>query len=246
MLTSYLGNRKQWVVQNAMQSDWGNINSGVPQGSVLGPLLFLIYINHLEQGIRSSIKFFADDTSLFSIVKDPKASADNLNYDLELISRWAFQWKMSFNPDPSKPATEIIFSHKRKPLINPPIFFNNVKVKQLNTHKHLSLILDSKLTFASHINEKLSKARKGIGVIKYLSSYVPVKTLDQIYKMYVRPHLDFCDVIYHSPKIPSSFDSSFRLTNMMDQIESIQYQAALAVTGTWKGTSLNKIYDELG
>ena len=64
--------------------------------------------------------------------------------------------------------------------------------------------------------------------------------------MYVRPHLDFCDVVYHSPKIPSVFDSSFRLTNLMDQIESIQYQAALAVTGTWKGTSLNKIYDELG
>lgn len=153
---------------------------------------------------------------------------------------------MSFNPDPSKPATEIIFSHKRKPPIHPPIFFNNVKVKQLNTHKHLGLILDSKLTFSSHINEKLSKARKGIGVIKYLSSYLPVKTLDQIYKMYVRPHLDFCDVIYHNPKIPSDFDSSFRLTNLMDQIESIQYQAALAVTGTWRGTSLNKIYDELG
>ena len=117
---------------------------------------------------------------------------------------------------------------------------------QVNHHKHLRLTLDSKLTFANHINEKLSKARKGVGVIKYLSSCVPVKTLDQIYKMYARPHLYFCDVIYHIPKISNLFDSSFRLLNLMGQIESVQYQAALAVPGTWRGTSTNKIYEELG
>ena len=246
LLVNYLSNRKQRVVLNGMFSDWDFINSGVPQGSVLGPLLFLVYINDLETGIKSSIKFFADDTSLFSIVKDPITSAADLNHDLQLISQWAFKWKMSFNPDPTKPAEEIIFSHKRHRSDHPPLYFNNIDVKQVNEHKHLGLILDSKLTFASHINDKLSKARKGVGVIKYLSSYVPVKTLDQIYKMYVRPHLDFCDVIYHTPKILNLFDSSFRLNSWMDQIERVQYHAALAVTGTWKGTSTNKIYDELG
>ena len=68
-----------------------------------GPLLFLVYINDLENGIRSSIKLFADDTSLFSIVKDPVTSADELNEDLQLISQWALQWKMSFNPDSTEP-----------------------------------------------------------------------------------------------------------------------------------------------
>ena len=153
---------------------------------------------------------------------------------------------MSFNPDPNKPAEEVIFSHKKVRQNHPPLFLNNIEVKNVNEHKHLGLILDSKLTFGSHINEKLSKARKGVGVIKFLSSYVPVKTLDQIYKMYVRPHLDFCDVIYHKPEITNLFDSSIRLSYWMEQIERVQYQAALAVTGTWKGTSLNKIYDELG
>ena len=114
----------------------------------------------------------------------------------------------------------------------------------MNDHKHLGLTLDYKLTFVKH-SEKVSKALKGV-VIKYLSSYVPVKTLDQIYKMYVRPHLDFCDVIYHTPKICNMFGSSFRLSNWMDLIERVQHQAALAVTGTWKGTSTNKIYEELG
>ena len=102
----------------------------------------------------------------------------------------------------------------------------------MNDHKHLGLTLDSKLKFANHINEKLSKARKGVGVIKYPSSCVPVKPLDQIYKMYVRPHLDFCDVIYHIPPLSNLFDSSFRLLNLIGQIESVQYLAALTVTGT--------------
>ena len=116
---------------------------------------------------------------------------------------------MSFNPDPTKLAEEIIFSHKRTRPVHTPLFFNNIEVKQVNDHKHQGLTLDSKLTFVNHIGEKVSKALKGAGVIKYLFTYVPVKTLDQIYKMYVRPHLDFCDVIYHTPKICNMFDSSF-------------------------------------
>ena len=87
LLKNYLSNREQRVVLNGMSSNWGAINDGVPQGSVLGPLLFLVYINDLENGIKSSIKFFADDTSLFSIVRDPKMSADDLNHDLKLINQ---------------------------------------------------------------------------------------------------------------------------------------------------------------
>ena len=79
----------------------------------------------------------------------------------------------------------------------------------------------------NHISEKLSNARKGVGVIKYMSSSVPVNTLDHIYKMFVRPNLDFCDVIYHTPKNSNLFNSSSRLSNLMDQIKRVQYQAAL-------------------
>ena len=246
LFESYLSNRKQRVVINGSESEWGVIESGVPQGSVLGPLLFLIYINDLENGIKSEIKFFADDTSLFSIVHDENISADDLNHDLNLISQWAFQWKMSFNPDPNKQAVQVIFSHKACQSNHPKIYFNNIEVKQVSEHKHLGLILDHKLSFSTHINEKIQIARKGIGIIKYLSRYLSVNTLDQIYKMYVRPHLDFCDVIFHSPSIMSEFDSSIYLNFLMNLLEKTQYQAALAVTGTWKGTSLNKIYEELG
>ena len=113
-----------------MESKWGEIKAGVPQGSVLGPLLFLIYINDLEENIKSNVKFFADDTSLFSIVKDPEFSYDMLQHDLDSISEWAYQWKMSFNPDPTKQAEEILFSHKYFRVDHPPLHFNNIEVKR--------------------------------------------------------------------------------------------------------------------
>ena len=77
------------MVLNGSCSDYSEIESGVPQGSVLGPLLFLIFINDLERNIKSNINFFADDTMLFSVVKDPVISADDLNHDLDIINQWA-------------------------------------------------------------------------------------------------------------------------------------------------------------
>ena len=111
---SYLEDRHQRVVLNGSQSEYAEINSGVPQGSVLGPLLFLVYINDLEQDIKSKVKFYADDTMLYSIVKNPLLSADELNYDLDKIHRWAHQWKMQFNPNPTKQANEIVFLAKTR------------------------------------------------------------------------------------------------------------------------------------
>ena len=109
LFKNYLQKRKQRVVLNGSASSFFEIESGVPQGSVLGPLLFLIYINDLEKDVFSNVKFFADDTMIFSVVNDPVVSATELNHDLNLINKWAYQWKMAFNPDPSKQAVEILF-----------------------------------------------------------------------------------------------------------------------------------------
>ena len=246
LFSSYLDNRKQRVIINGSSSEWTTIESGVPQGSVLGPLLILIYINDLEEGIQSNVKFFADDTMLYSIVDDVNTTADQLNHDLNLIENWAFQWKMSFNPDPSKQAVELLFSQRKVKPNHPPLFFNNTEVHSTDKHKHLGIVLDPKLTFNSHINEKIVNARKGIGILKCLSSYVPTKTLDQIYKMFVRPHLDYCDIIYHTPSISNPYFSNQKLASSMERIERIQYQAGLAVTGCWQGSNRNSLYEELG
>ena len=246
MFSSYLSDRKQRVVLNGMTSDWAPLQSGVPQGSVLGPLLFLIFVNDLEDGIKSQIKFFADDTSLFSIVHDPLISASELNHDLAIINEWAKQWKMSFNPDPTKPAEEILFSVKRKSPTHPPLFFNGIEVKRVPSHKHLGLTFDPQLNFNVHIAEITATARQGVGLIKHLRPYLPVFSLDQIYKMRVRTHFDYCDYIFHIPALKNNYSHDINLNHLMNSLESIQYQAALAITGTWKGTSRDKIYEQLG
>ena len=104
--------------------------------------MFLVYINDLERNIKSNIKFFADDTMLFSIVKDPALSANNLNYDLDIIQKWAHQWKMEFNPDPTKQATELLFSCKKFSPNHPQLIFNGIAVAKVKDQKHLGLILD--------------------------------------------------------------------------------------------------------
>ena len=99
-----------------------------PKAPSSGHYFFLIYINDLENGIKSQIDFFADDTSLFYIVHDADLTADDLNHDLNIISEWAVTWKMSFNPDLSKHAVEVIFSHETGKQNIPKIYFNNVEV----------------------------------------------------------------------------------------------------------------------
>ena len=134
-------NRKQRVVLNGQSSSWTNVKAGVPQGSILGPLLFLIYINDLADGLSSNTKLFADDTSLFSVIHDSVITTLELNSDLSRIKQWAFQWKMSFNPDPNKQAQEVIFSRKPKKVCHPPSRFNNNNASQASSQKHLGLTL---------------------------------------------------------------------------------------------------------
>ena len=128
-----------------------HVKGGIPQGSILGSLLFLIYINDLADGLSSNTKLFADDTSLFSVIHDSVITASELNSDLYGIKQWVFHWKMSFNTDPNKQAQEVIFSRKLKKLCHPPLRFNSSNVSQASSQKHLGLKLCNRLTFDKHL-----------------------------------------------------------------------------------------------
>jgi len=206
----------------------------VPQGSVLGPIFFLVYINDIVDDLQNDIKLFADDTSIYSVVKDKDEAAANLNQDLERVNLWAWQWKMQFNSDKTK---EVIFSVERSKIEHPTLNLGLDHVTRKDEHKHLGLILDSKLDFISHIRQAILKARRGIGMIKYLSKYVSRDVIDQIYKLYVRPHLDYGDIIYHR-------NDPEMLQNFTIRLEQTQYSAALAVSGAWRGTNRQKLYKE--
>ena len=235
LFSDFLNERYQRTVLNGKSSDWKRITAGVPQGSVLGPLLFLIYINDLADNIMSNVKLFADDTSVFNVVFDTDISAEVLNQDLGAVQDWVYQWKMSFNPDPAKQAEQVIFSTKVFKVEHTAIYFRGSEVETVPHHKHIGLILDETLNFAEHIKEAIIKARRGIGIIRFLSKYVHRDVLDQMYKLYVRPNLNYGDVVYHNQ------DSS-----LMSKLEFTQYAAALAVSDAWRGTNTDKLFEELG
>ena len=196
----------------------------------------MIYINDLSDDLSTTAKLFADDASFFSIVQNISTSASHLNNDLSKVSNWAFHWKMSFNPDPSKQAQEVIFSRKIQKTCHPSIYFNNKSVKQVPSQKHLGLILDSKLNFQEHLQNILNKVNKTIGLLRKLQNILPREPLLTIYKSFVRPYLDYGDVIYDQ-----HYNNSFH-----QKLESIQYNAALAITGAIRGSSREKLYQELG
>ena len=131
LFRSFLNDRHQRVVLNCQLSDWAPILAGVPHGPMLGPLLFLIYINDLPDNLNSLIKLFADDTSLFSTVHDPNHSAKVLNDDLNKISEWAYKWKMLFNPDLTKQTQEVIFSRKNFKTDDPIVYLIRLRLHEL-------------------------------------------------------------------------------------------------------------------
>ena len=142
--------------------------------------------------MRCNVKLFADVTSLFTVVQDSNSAAKDMNHDLELI--------------------RLIFSRKKIKADHPEIFFNSTPVMKVDEHKHLAI--------SAHIKSAISKSRKGIGLLKYLSKYLPRHTLNELYNLYVRPHLDYGDVIYHIPAKVCKFSGSVVLPSPMEKLDS--------------------------
>ena len=120
---------------------------------------------------------------------------------------------MNFNPDLNKQATELQFSCKNNSPNHPSLFFNEHVVPKVMEQKHLGLTLDSKISFERHVNEKIIKAKEVVGIIRYLSKFCPIKTLDQMYEALIRSHLDYCDTIYHIPASNSQININIKLIN---------------------------------
>ena len=173
-----------------------------------------MYINDLSYGLSSTTKLFVDDTSLFSVVHDVTQSTNELNYDLEKISNWIYQWKMSFNPDKSKQAQEVIVSRKAETVSHPTANFNNMSVVCSSCQKHLGIYLDEKFNFSNRIKEKISKANKGIGILRKLCNVLPRNFLITIYRSFIRPHLDYGAIIFDQPE-NESFCKKLNLFNIM-------------------------------
>ena len=141
-----------------------------------------------------------------------------------------------FNSDPKKPAQEVIFSRKKQSQSHTTRSLNNIHVERASYQKHLGIILDEKRNFKQHIDNAILKFDKGISVIKKLRHGLPRKSLITIYETFLRPLIDYGDIIYDQPQ-----NESF-----CEKLESVQYKAALAITGAIQDASREKIYLELG
>ena len=152
------------------------------------------------------------------------------------INNWAFQWKMRFNPDPNKQVQEVIFSRKINKIDHPLLYFNQKLVESSSNHKHLWMVLDTRLDFDLHLKNVKNKVNKTVGLLRKLQNTLPRTSLITIFKLFIRPILDYGDII-----CDRAYNTSFH-----QNIELIQCNAALAIMGAVRGTSREKLYQELG
>ncbi len=185
---SYLSDREQCVVINGKSSSSMINNSGVPQGSVLGPLLFLIYINDLVHDLRCKSFLFADDTSLFNAGDTIYDCYQDLNKDLETINKWANKWKIKINADKTE---GLIISRKKAQFAIPNVVLDGCNVNFVSEHKHVGIWLDTKLDWKVHIQKLAEKANKRMGILRKFKYLLPRHALSQCYLSYVRPLMEY-------------------------------------------------------
>ena len=231
LLRSYLSDRRQIVVVDGVKSDVCQIKAGIPQGSRLGPLLFILYINDIQTDLESDILIYADDTTLLVTGRNPTDTAEILNRDLIKINNWASKWKVIFHAEKSR---DILFSEKTFQ-IQPQLTLNDQPIKKVTQHKHLGLILTSNLDWTPQIQAVCLKANQKLAVLRQ-AKYLQRQTLDILFKLTIRSVIDYgLPIHYHTLKLTDK-----------NRLEQIQYRAAKLVTGALHLTSKEKLNAELG
>ena len=167
-IKSFLSNRKQRVSVNGALSDITDVTSGVPQGSVLGPVLFLLYINDINGNIKSSIRLFADDSIIYRKISS-KTDHEILQTDLSQLQTWSDKWQMEFNV--SK-CVHLPITNKTKPSTH-KYSLSGKPLSTVSSHSYLGVKLDSKLTWTNHVTDITSKSSKCLGTIKLLAHVNP-------------------------------------------------------------------------
>jgi hypothetical protein len=192
LLKNYLFNRKQYVIMGDNKSDFLTIKCGVPQGSIIGPLLFIIYVNDITAATKHFYPIvYADDTTLVTSIKSSiknNACQLKLNKELKEINNWLKSNKLSLNIKKTKCMT---FHTPQKKITLPKLFIDNINLEFVNEFNFLGLILDKHLTWKSHIDMIAKKISKTIGIMYKLRNNLPYYTLRTIYNSLILPHLNY-------------------------------------------------------
>ena len=196
-IEAYLDNRSLKVVLSGQSSTAMSINASVPQGSVLGPLMFSVFIDDLEDCCENPLYLYADDSTLFCEIKSPSqadAVCASLNRDLENVKLWADKWKVTFEPSKCK---VLIISRKRKPT-KIDLYFDNKKLTEVDCLEILGVTVDNKLTWNKHINNISSRAGQRLGALRRIAPKLDVCGRATVYKAQIRSVMEYASLCWMS------------------------------------------------
>ena len=232
-LTSYLEDRSQIVKVGNSLSPPELIHSGCPQGSVLGPLLAIMYLNDLSSKTQNDALFYADDTSLyFPHYHDGQPEKQSIQNDLNAIKQYGDDWAITFN---AQKTTQLTFTNKHD---NPDFLltFDRQDIPIATSHKHLGLTLSTDLHFHEHTKTIIRTVNAMLGPVYPVARFLSRQTLEKIYTTYIRPHFDYCDFIY---------DGNLTLTDAK-RLQTLQNRCARLVTGALFRSSTTSLLNDLG
>ena len=226
-IKGFLLGRQQRVVVNGQQSKWSDVKSGIPQGSVLGPTLFVIYINDLPDLVKSGVKLFADDTKLYARSDTNEASLQ-LQADLDGLQDWAEKWQMKFHPDKCT-----VLKVGRIPSEHKYVMRNGdeqITLGETTVEKDLGVLVDPHLNFHEHISQAVSRANRLLGLIRRSFLNLDTETFNLLYKGLIRPILEYSQAVWSPHKLGEQRmieGIQRRATKMIPAIKDLTYQGRL-------------------
>ena len=240
-IKDFLSLRTQKVNVNGYESESVKVTSGVPQGSVLGPILFLLYVHDVPSIVKNFISLFADDTKLFSAMLEGESSTESLQEDISCLTSWSEKMMMSYNIDKchtlhigkKNPKQPYILPLSKNPIVNENYTgytLETPEIKEVTVEKDLGVLIDNELSFHQHIDAKISKANQMIGLIRKTFKYIDIDIFNRLYKAIVRPHVEYADIVW-APTSKHYQDKLEKLqrraTRMVKSISHLSYEERL-------------------
>ena len=222
-LADFLSGRKQRVRVNGSLSSWSPVTSGVPQGSVLRPVLFIAFINDLPSHIAKHCKLFADDSKLYGTVANT-AELEELQHDIDKCYEWSQKWQMEFHP---KKCKVLHFGNKNE---EHPYTIGGQSITPANNEKDLGITLSDTLGWSVHINNCAMKANRMVGIIKKTFSYMDKDMFLALYKALIRPRLEYSPEVWnpHQVKDISALEKvQRRATKLVPEYRDLSYEERL-------------------
>lgn len=216
---NFLNNRTQKVIVNGTESKCHHVTSGIPQGSVLGPILFVIYINDMPEMVESSTYLFADDTKIFREIREEK-DEKMLQADLDNLQSWSDTWLLKFHPNKCKVMSvankSVDKGTKHYHLYNND--GNRIELEQSDGEKDIGVFVDENLSFNKHIQNQVNKANSIMGLIRRTYTYLDEQSFKYLFQALVRPHIEYAEAVW----------SPFKVGDI-EKIENVQRRATKQV-----------------